>query len=110
MMSYDDNKIHDPFLSLWLWIGFNTMAQIVNLVETGLLIGTDHSQDCMIIRNNQVGNNFLRFFFSIFTLTAGYTATLVYFRHVRKGSGYVDQINLKASVDRSEDLNRSYGV
>lgn len=62
----------------------------------------------MIVKNNQVGNNVLRFFFSIFTLLAGYTATLVYFRHVRKGTGYADRIRLQASVDRSEDLNGSY--
>ena len=110
-MSYaDTNQVHSPFMELWCWIGFNTMAQIVDLVETGLLIGTSQESGCMIVRDDGVGDNVLKFFFGIFTLTAGYAATLYYFRHVRKGTGYVDNIALQASVDRSEDLRGSYGV
>lgn len=110
MMSYEDNKVRSPFFELWCWIGFNTLAQIVNLIESGLLLGADSSENCMIVKNSLIGDYVLRFFFDIFTLLAGYAGSLVYFRHVRKGSGYVDRIDLKVSIDRSEDLQGSYGV
>ena len=64
----------------------------------------------MIVPNNKIGDYVLRFFCDIFTLLTGYAATLYYFRHVRKGSGYIDRIDSKASVDRSEDLGGSYGL
>lgn len=52
MMSYEDTKVRSPFYELWCWIGFNTLAQIVDLIETGLLIGADPSNHCLIIKNN----------------------------------------------------------
>lgn len=42
-ISYSDpKKVFNPFKELWCWIGFNTLAQLVNLIETGLLINTSH--------------------------------------------------------------------
>jgi hypothetical protein len=64
----------------------------------------------MVIRNNENANNVLLFFLDILTLTSGYAATLVYFAHVRKSCAFTEQIDLKNSVDMSEDMRGSYGV
>lgn len=55
----------------------------------------------MIIKNNEIQNNILIFFFAVFTLVAGYAATLYYFYQVRKSTGYTDRIDLKKSVTLS---------
>lgn len=109
-MSYQNNQVHSPFAELWCWIGLNTLAQIVDLIETGLLIGTNEENGCMIIKDDSVGDNILKFFFAIITLTAGYAATLYYFRHVRMTTGYIDATKVEHSLDRSEEIRGSYGL
>lgn len=64
----------------------------------------------MIVRNNSVGDNVLKFFFAITTLTTGYVATLYYFKHVRNSTGYVEQVPVDPSFDRSEGPRGSYGL
>lgn len=52
LMSYAETQVRNPLGELWCWIGVNTLAQIIDLVETGLLSTTDTSSNCMIVRNN----------------------------------------------------------
>jgi len=70
-----------------VWIGINTFTQIVDLLETGLLI-----ENCKVIRHNEVDNKILLFFFDIIALTAGFSATLHYFGQIRKTTGYVNHV------------------
>lgn len=70
---------------LWIWMGANTLAQVINLVETGLLMGTTPKNSCMIIENNELSNNILMFCFAILTMGLGYVATLWHYGKTRKG-------------------------
>lgn len=52
-LSYSTEQVHNPLKSLWFWIGINTFSQIVDLIESGLLIGTDRNENnCMVIKGD----------------------------------------------------------
>ena len=81
---YDKGKVSNPLTQLWIWIGINTVAQVIDLVETGLLIHATPDNHCMIVEGSETSNNLLMFAFAVLTLDLGYVATLWYFGWLRR--------------------------
>ena len=87
---------------LWIWMGTNTLAQIFDLIETGLLIGATPKNSCMIIPSNELSNNILMFSFALLTMGLGYAATLWYYVKTRR----IDEKRNSTMLTQSIDLQR----
>ena len=100
---YSSQHVHNPMKILWIWMGANTLAQIIDLIETGLLMGTTPKENCMIIPDNEVKNNIIMFLFAILTMVSGYLATLWYLRKIRRSDdvGRIDEI-----IRKTEDIHQ----
>ena len=85
--------------TLWLWIGINSFAQLVDLIETGMLLNTTPKSNCMIIQGNEVGNNILLFSFGILSLFSGYAATLWFYAKIRRNDDHKAQDTLLGSEE-----------
>ena len=82
--NYSSHHIRNPMKGLWIWMGTNTLAQVIDLIENGLLMKTTPKDNCMIVPNNEVSNNILMFSFTLLTMGLGYVATLWYYVKTRR--------------------------
>lgn len=65
-------------------MGVNSFAQLVDLIETGMLLNTTPKSNCMIIQDSEVGNSILLFSFGVLSLFSGYAATLWFYAKIRR--------------------------
>lgn len=70
-------KIHNPLLTLWIWILINVSCQIFGLIESGLLLNATPSQ-CLIIKSNPNSSNYLELAFTFLSMYSGILGTLWY--------------------------------
>lgn len=73
----ENKKINNPFRQLWIWVGINVLSQILNLVQSGLLVKAKPPQ-CYLIESNPSSSNILSLVFVLLTMYMGYGATLWY--------------------------------
>ena len=45
-------KLHNPLTKLAVWMGLNIFGDIIDLIESGLLLGADPADECRIIADN----------------------------------------------------------
>ena len=107
--SFSEDKVNNPLNLLWLWIGLNTASQVIDLVETGLYTRAVPEDQCMIIPNDEVGNNILVFIFAILTLDMGYLATIWYYFKLRRQTAVESRSRLSSS-NFSEEIRVNSGL
>jgi hypothetical protein len=72
-------KLNNPLGKLSIWIGINILGQIVDLVESGLLMNADPLNQCQIIPENPKNNSILMLFFVIGSVYIQYSISLWFF-------------------------------
>lgn len=82
--NYEPHQLYSPMKGLWIWMGTNTVAQIVNIIEEVLLLNSTSSDNCMIVPRNVLLNGVLMLAFMAISLISGYVATIWYFLKTRK--------------------------
>ena len=68
--------------ALWVWIGANVGAQIVNLVESGLFLNTTPEDYCRILQN-ETYNEILMIAFVFLAMYSQFIVSLWYLGHLR---------------------------
>ena len=79
MRNLENKKLNNPLGKLAMWMGVNIIGQIVDLVESGLLLNADTEDQCRIIPENPESNSILMLFFVIGSVYIQYTISLWYF-------------------------------
>jgi hypothetical protein len=79
MRNLESKKLNNPLGKLAMWMGVNILGQIVDLVESGLLLNADTEDQCRIIPENPESNSILMLFFVIGSVYIQYTISLWYF-------------------------------
>ena len=72
-------KLNNPLGKLAVWVGLNIFGQIVDLVESGLLLNADPLNQCQIIPDNPKNNSVLMLFFVIGSVYIQYSISLWFF-------------------------------
>lgn len=49
----ETKKLNNPLAKLSLWMGANIFGEIVNLIESGLLLQASPADSCLIITNSE---------------------------------------------------------
>jgi hypothetical protein len=78
MINIQNTKHHNPLTKLAIWICFNILGQIIDIVESGLLINADPS-NCYIVPTSTTYNSIVMLIFVVFTVYIQYVFTLWFF-------------------------------
>ena len=72
-------KLNNPLGKLAFWIGVNILGQIIDFVESGLLMNASPDDQCRIIPDNPQNNSILMLFFVIGSVYIQYSVSLWFF-------------------------------
>ena len=93
-----NNRLSNPLRYLWGWILPNVVGQVINLVESGLLLNST-PPSCLIIQNSPELSNYVSLAFVLCTAYLGFIATIVYVLVIKV-------LRARAKVDRSVQFSK----
>ena len=64
----ETKKLNNPLAKLSLWMGANIFGEIINLIESGLLLNASPADRCLIITDSEQKNTILMLLFVILSV------------------------------------------